>query len=99
MSPSGGPPDRARSYSRVEVQSTLWMHSLIVKECHHSLVVTLRGSGGPASNGNPKSILGELPVLGSLLSAPPSVGSMWTADSCLPVCAKCVLLSGVVVVC
>ena len=28
-------------YSRVDGQSTLWTHSLIVKECQHSLVVTL----------------------------------------------------------
>ena len=70
--------------SRVDGQSTLWMHSRIVKECHHSLVVTLRGSGGPALSGNPKSTLGESPVWGSLLTAPPSVGRMWTADAYRP---------------
>ena len=85
--------------SRVDEQSTFWMHSLILKECHHSLVVTPWGSGGPAPNMSPKWTLGESPIWGSLPTAPPSVGRMWTADSYVPARANCVLPSGVVVMC
>ena len=81
MSSSGGPPDPARLF--LPGRRTIYLVDALTHR-HHSVMVTLRRPGGPATNGNPKSTLGESPVWGSLPTAPPSVGRMWTADAYLP---------------